>query len=1021
MGTRASTRTPSGVTTYPRVLALGLALLLVSAAMAVQPTGALADDGPNPHFNVEVAWDSLWGHEWPEGATLTVEIDGTVVADDVIVHDDHWDHGGPGDFHVHLTDWDIQPGQHVTVTSDDPPVSKSHTVTALTITDIDEAADTVSGTTDADPGSTVEVHIMHQGWPIRYAEVAADGTWTADFSQPDDDGEDWGGTADIGPGTHGSAWDRDDDGDATAAHWHVVNPHFNVDAGHDSLWGHDWPEGATLTVDVDGTIVADDIEVYTDWEEHGGPGDFAFHDSGFDFQAGQTVTVSSDDPPASKSHTITALTVTDIDEAADTVSGTTDSDAGSEVEVHLHWHDDWRMRHVEVAADGTWTADFSVSVDDDGEGWGDPADIAAGTHGSAWERDDEGDSTVAHWHVVNPHFNVNPWHNSVWGHEWSPGATLTIEADGTVVAEDVEVEEWGDFDLWDLEHDFEAGQTVTVTSDDDPPHVKTHVITALEVTEVDVEANTVAGTTDSDPGSIVEVYVHGHHAVRYVEVGADGSWEADFSEPADDDGEGWGEPFDIVPGMGGDANERDEDFDGTFAPWQVDNPHFNINRDTGWLWGGHWTPGAEVTITVNGAPATTDPEVVTVIDQDSPWYSAGDIHVEILEPEIEVGDEITVSDGVDARTHIVTSVTITSVDAATDIVTGTAEPGSEGLVVVEHWESGRNFVADGDGEWVADFSQPVDEDHGQPDEWFAPYDIVPGMWVEAMQTDEQGSSTVVDSMAGFAVDDVLMTQPDVAATIDVLANDHMPEGDDELQVIDHDATSVEGGTVDCEPAGECTYTPPAGFVGDDAFTYEVESSPRGLTDTATVHVSVRPTEASFTDVPTEHTFFTEIEWLALSGITTGYTDGTFRPTAPVTRQATAAFFYRYAGEPEFTPPSTPSFTDVPTTHDFFTEIEWLASTGITTGYDDGTFRPTATVTRQATAAFFHRYAGAPEFAAPTTASFTDVPTDHTFFTEIEWLADTGVTTGYDDGTFRPTATVTRQATAAFFYRYDRLP
>ena len=956
MGIPAYTRTPAGVTTYPRVLALWLAMLLVSAGMAVQPTVAAADD-PNPHFNAEAAWDSLWGHEWPEGATLTVEIDGTVVADDVIVHDDDWAYGGPGDFHVHLTDWDIQPGQHVTVSSDDPPVSKSHTVTALTITDIDEAADTVSGTTDSDAGSEVEVHLDgHDGGRTRHAEVASDGTWTADFSQPvDDGGEGWGDTADIAPGTHGSAWDRDDENNSTVAHWHVANPHFNVDPGHDSLWGHDWPEGAILTVDVDGTVVADDVEVYSDWEEHGGPGDFAFHDSGFDFQAGQHVTISSDDPPVSKSHTITDLTITDIDEAGDTVSGTTDSDAGSEVEVHLDGHDGWRMRRAEVASDGTWTADFSQPVDDGGEGWGDTADIGPGTHGNAHERDDDGDGTFTHWHVANPHFNVNPWHNSVWGHEWTPGATLTIEANGTVVADDVEVEEWGDFDIWDLEHDFEAGQTVTVTSDDDPPHVKTHVITALEVTEVDAEANTVAGTTDSDPGSEVEVYVHEHETRRYVEVAADGSWLADFSEPANDDGEGWGEPFDLVAGMGGDANERDEDFDGTFAPWHLPNPHFNIQRETGWMWGGDWTPGAELTITVNGAPATTDPEVVTVIDEDSEWYEAGQIHLEIVEPTIEAGDEITVTDGIDTTTHVVTSVAITSADAETDIVTGTAEPGSEGLVVVEHWESGRHFVADADGEWVADFSQPIDPDHHQPDHWADPYDIVPGMWVEAMQTDERGNSTVVYAPAGFAVDDVLVTQPDVAATIDVLANDHLPEGDDELQVTDHDTTSVEGGTVDCEPTGECTYTPPTGFVGDDAFTYEIHAWPSGRTDTATVHVSVRPDDASFTDVPTDHTFFTEIEWLALNEITTGYPDGTFRPTAEVTRQATAAFFYRYAGEPAFTPPATPTFSDVPTDHTFFEEIEWLAGTGITTGYPDGTFRPTAEVTRQATAAFFYRY------------------------------------------------------------------
>ena len=41
--------------------------------------------------------------------------------------------------------------------------------------------------------------------------------------------------------------------------------------------------------------------------------------------------------------------------------------------------------------------------------------------------------------------------------------------------------------------------------------------------------------------------------------------------------------------------------------------------------------------------------------------------------------------------------------------------------------------------------------------------------------------------------------------------------------------------------------------------------------------------------------------------------------------------------------------------------------------------------------------------------FSDVPSDHPFSWDIYWLAQTGVTTGYEDGTFRPLAPVSRQA------------
>jgi hypothetical protein len=49
---------------------------------------------------------------------------------------------------------------------------------------------------------------------------------------------------------------------------------------------------------------------------------------------------------------------------------------------------------------------------------------------------------------------------------------------------------------------------------------------------------------------------------------------------------------------------------------------------------------------------------------------------------------------------------------------------------------------------------------------------------------------------------------------------------------------------------------------------------------------------SFTDVGEDHPFFDDITWMADHDISGGYTDGTFRGGAPVTRQAMAAFMSR---------------------------------------------------------------------------------------------------------------------------------
>jgi Tol biopolymer transport system component len=175
---------------------------------------------------------------------------------------------------------------------------------------------------------------------------------------------------------------------------------------------------------------------------------------------------------------------------------------------------------------------------------------------------------------------------------------------------------------------------------------------------------------------------------------------------------------------------------------------------------------------------------------------------------------------------------------------------------------------------------------------------------------------------------------------------------------------------------------------------------------------------AFTDVASSHPFFEHIEWLFDDETARGGFDGEFLPASSTSRGAMAAFLYRFAGAPAFTPPSVhdETFPDVPAGHWFWREVEWVAAEEITTGYGDGTYRPSAPVTRQSMSAFIHRAVGEPPLDPPAEATFADVSTSHPFFAEVEWMAAEGISTGYGDETFRPTAPVTRQAMAAFLHR-----
>lgn len=188
----------------------------------------------------------------------------------------------------------------------------------------------------------------------------------------------------------------------------------------------------------------------------------------------------------------------------------------------------------------------------------------------------------------------------------------------------------------------------------------------------------------------------------------------------------------------------------------------------------------------------------------------------------------------------------------------------------------------------------------------------------------------------------------------------------------------------------------------------------------------------FTDVSSSTYHVNEIIWLADSGISTGFPDGTFRPMAKVTRCDMAAFLRRLAvqmGVSEattYTPTADDmnTFSDVDKSTSHVEDILWLANSGISTGFPDGTFRPYAEITRCDMAAFLHRLA---DKAGKTTThdiatntALTDVNTTTPHYDDINWLSSAGITKGFPDGTFRPLENITRCDMAAFLYRLYNL-
>ena len=257
----------------------------------------------------------------------------------------------------------------------------------------------------------------------------------------------------------------------------------------------------------------------------------------------------------------------------------------------------------------------------------------------------------------------------------------------------------------------------------------------------------------------------------------------------------------------------------------------------------------------------------------------------------------------------------------------------------------------------------------------------------------------VESAAPVAVTTTVGTAPELPATVTVTYGD----GSTGELPVTWDPVAPEQYAV----AGEFEVV---GHLGDGVSTQAV----------AVVTVEAGWVPPIFVDVSEGHPFYEDIRWLADTGLSEGTEVGDetyFLPTAAMSRQAMAAFLYRYAGDGWTPEAGTQSFTDVAPGHPFYVAVEWMAEVGLAEGYADGSFGATRPVSRQATAAFLHRLAGEPEAMEP--AAFTDVHAGHPFATAIAWLQEAEITDGYDDGSFGTTRPVTRQAMAAFLHRFDQ--
>jgi len=188
-------------------------------------------------------------------------------------------------------------------------------------------------------------------------------------------------------------------------------------------------------------------------------------------------------------------------------------------------------------------------------------------------------------------------------------------------------------------------------------------------------------------------------------------------------------------------------------------------------------------------------------------------------------------------------------------------------------------------------------------------------------------------------------------------------------------------------------------------------------------LSVLRVAPGFSDVPSSHWAFDEIQDCYRYDIVLGYADRSYHPEEPVTRDQMAVYISRgLAGGDGAVPdgPPTAHFSDVPPDHWAYKYIEYALAAGVALGYPDGSYRPGDIVGRGQMAVYMARALCGGDDNVPDapdgTPSFPDVGPFAWTYKYVEYCHSQGVVGGYPDGSYRPGAIVDRAQMAVYVAR-----
>ena len=301
-------------------------------------------------------------------------------------------------------------------------------------------------------------------------------------------------------------------------------------------------------------------------------------------------------------------------------------------------------------------------------------------------------------------------------------------------------------------------------------------------------------------------------------------------------------------------------------------------------------------------------------------------------------------------------------------------------------------AASGGERW--DFTKPVAADMTLYAQW-SWINVGGPTYPPAMDEPENGAVTTSPSRPEEGDTVTITPKPDEGFEVD------------EILVKDEDGNEIE---VTQNPDGTYTFTQPDGKV-TITVTFRCDGG-----ELCPGH--------HLTDVRKDAWYHAAVDYVVEQGIMEGMSETEFSPNTEVTRAQAVQILYNLEGQPDVSDENLGyPYEDVNAEEWYGNAVYWARITGVATGYGDGTFQPGDSITRQEFAQMLYNYAKYKGYDLTAAGDLSQFPDSGSVADWAEaamsWANGNELINGHDDGTIDAGGTAIRAQAASILMKFDQ--